>query len=194
MATETTIPGYAYGQVPPSPVTQAQLDELKASVLFGPADEEALRKAGDVVADQVEEILDVWYGFVASHPFLLAAFAGADGQPIAEYLSRVRGRFGQWILDTCRRPWDATWLAYAEEIGLRHHRAKKNRTDGVAATAEVPLRFLIGLIVPITATMRPFLARRGHSDAEVDAMHQAWFKAVTLQVALWSRPYAGDSW
>jgi hypothetical protein len=25
-------------------------------------------------------------------------------------------------------------------------------------------------------------------------MHQAWFKAVTLSVALWSRPYAGEGW
>lgn len=194
MATQMTIPGYTYGTVPPSPVTEADLAELKASVLFGPDDEAALRIAGEVVADQVEDILDVWYGFVASQPYLLAAFTGPDSEPIDAYLGRVRARFGQWILDTCNRRWDADWLAYAEEIGLRHHRSKKNRTDGADAPGEIPLRFLIALIYPITATMRPFLAARGHAEAEVEAMHQAWLKAVTLQVALWARPYAGDAW
>ena len=42
--------------------------------------------------------------------------------------------------------------------------------------------------------MRPFLAAGGHNDSEVDAMHQAWFKAVTLQIALWSQPYADTAW
>ena len=37
--------------------------------------------------------------------------------------------------------------------------------------------------------MKPFLAKRGHSAAEVEAMHLAWFKAVTLTAALWTQPY-----
>ena len=40
--------------------------------------------------------------------------------------------------------------------------------------------------------MRPFLANKGHTDAEVEKMHQAWFKSVVLQVALWSQPYAKE--
>jgi hypothetical protein len=39
------------------------------------------------------------------------------------------------------------------------------------------------------ATIRPFLAARGHSPAEVEAMFNAWLKAVTLQAALWCAPY-----
>lgn len=51
-----------------------------------------------VVEDQVEAILDVWYGVVGSTPHLLAAFsAKRDGKPLAEYLEAVRKRFGQWI-------------------------------------------------------------------------------------------------
>ena len=46
----------------------------------------------------------------------------------------------------------------------------------------------------MTATIRDFLAAKGHTDAEVDAMHTAWFKAVTLTVALWAQPYAPDTW
>lgn len=137
----------------------------------------------------------MWYGFVADHAHLVHYFGDADsGEPIAEYLERVRGRFGQWILDTCRRPYDQAWLDYQEEIALRHTREKKNRTDGVRSVEHIPLRYLVSFIYPITATMREFLTGMGHCENEVDAMHQAWFKAVTLQVALWSRPYAGPDW
>jgi hypothetical protein len=44
---------------------------------------------------------------------------------------------------------------------------------------------VLALLVPITTTLRPFL-----DDDE--AMHQAWVKAVLLQVILWSHPYVRD--
>jgi hypothetical protein len=195
MSGTATIPGYTYGQpdVARSPLTLAELQDLKKALLFQDEDRKYLAMAGEVLADQVEQILDLWYGFVGSQPHLVKYFLDAQGQPIAEYLAAVRKRFGQWILDTCRRPHDQAWLDYQYEIGLRHHRTKKNRTDGVAAaTAIVPLRYLIAFIVPITVTIRDFLARKGHSPQEVDKMYHAWFKAVALQVALWALPYAKE--
>jgi hypothetical protein len=48
---------------------------------------------------------------------------------------------------------------------------------------------MIAFIVPITATIKPFLAKKGHSAEDVEKMYNAWFKAVTLSVALWSIPY-----
>ena len=191
------IAGYAYGtaEAARSPVSAEDLERLEQSVLFSEEDERALRMAADVLEDQVDDVLEVWYGFVASHPHLVYYFSDAEsGEPIGEYLERVRGRFGQWILDTCRRPYDREWLDYQEEVALRHTREKENRTDGVSSVDQIPLRYLVCFIYPITATMRDFLAKKGHSAEEVEAMHQAWFKAVTLQVALWSRPYAGADW
>ncbi|HEY8491325.1 MAG TPA: protoglobin domain-containing protein [Dehalococcoidia bacterium] len=188
------IPGYTYGTeaAARSPLTLEDLERLKQAVLFGDDDAAALRQAGRVLADQVEDVLDVWYGFVAAHPFLVHYFSGPDGRPDGEYLAAVRKRFGQWILDTCTRPYDRAWLDYQEEIALRHHRSKKNRTDGVRSVPNVDLRYIIALIYPITATMRPFLAKKGHSPEEVERMHQAWFKAVVLQASLWSRPYVRE--
>lgn len=195
-ADQADIPGYTYGSssLPPSPVSQEELGRLEATVLFTDEDVRYLRLAGEVLADQVDEILDLWYGFVGSHPHLLHYFSGPDGRPDDDYLARVRSRFARWILDTCTRPHDQEWLAYAHEIGLRHHRSKKNQTDGVTSVPHIPLRYLITLIYPITATMRDFLARKGHAAAEVERMHQAWCKSVVLQVALWSVPYAGEDW
>jgi Protoglobin len=196
MEAAEAIPGYLYGsaELEQSSVSADDLALLKQTVLFGDDDERHLRMAGEVLGDQVEDVLDVWYGFVASHPHLVRYFAGADGAPIDDYLARVRARFGQWVHDLCERPWDRAWLDYQEEIALRHTPAKKNQTDGVDAADHIPLRYLVAFIYPITATVRDFLARKGHSEEEVDAMHQAWFKAVTLSVALWSRPYAGEEW
>jgi len=193
MATKS-IKGYTYGSayVPRSPVSLGDLDLLKQSVLFTQEDEGYLRMAGQVLADQVEQVLDVWYGFVAAHPHLVYYFGGRDGKPDAHYLASVRQRFGQWILDTCNRPYDQAWLDYQYEIGLRHHRTKKNQTDKVQSVPNIPLRYIIAFIYPITATIKPFLAKKGHSAQEVEKMYQAWTKAVVLQVALWSYPYVKE--
>ncbi|MBP6997542.1 MAG: protogloblin ApPgb [Phycicoccus sp.] len=191
-----THPGYTYDTtLDPSPVSTADLEELQASVLWTAADRVALRRAGDLLVPQTEQILDVWYGFVGGTPHLVSTFAGADGQPSGPYLNAVRARFGQWIADLTTRDFDEQWLAYQEEVGRRHHPAKKNATDSIdSPSRHVPLRHLVALIVPITVTIRPFL-ESGESDPhQVEAMYQAWFKAVTLTVALWSRPYAPQTW
>ncbi|MCS7039926.1 MAG: protoglobin domain-containing protein [Anaerolineae bacterium] len=190
----SSIPGYTYGtdQVARSPLTVAEFEGLKQAVLFGPEDEKYLRLAGEVLADQIEDVLDLWYGFVGSHPHLVYYFTDGQGNANAEYLAAVRKRFGQWILDTCNRPYDQAWLDYQHEIGLRHHRTKKNQTDGVHSVPNVAHRYLVAFIYPITATIKSFLAKKGHSAEEVEKMHQAWFKSVTMQVALWSAPYVKD--
>jgi hypothetical protein len=188
----TSIPGYTYGTaaVARSPVTLAEFDLMKKTVLFGDEDVRYLRLSHEVLHDEVEAILDVWYGFVGANPHLLASFSSkSDGKPLGDYLGAVRQRFGRWILDTARADYDQDWLDFQHEIGLRHHRTKKNRTDGAPSTDLVPFRDLFGLIFPVTFTLQPFLARKGHSPEEVEKMYAAWVKSCLLQVTLWSHPY-----
>lgn len=147
-------------------------------------------RAGDVLADQVDAILDVWLGFILSHPYLAIYYATPEGKVIDDYYRPVRARFGQWILDTCRRPYDRAWLDYQQETALRHSREKKNVTDGAPSVPHIPLRYMVASIYPITASIREFLANKVNDAAEVEVMHQAWCKSVTLQMALWSQPYA----
>ena len=195
MQEATTIPGYTYGTgaVARSPVALADFEMMKKSVLFGDDDVKYLRLSHDVVKGQVEAILDVWYGFVGSTPHLLASFTGKnDGKPLGDYLGAVRKRFGQWILDTARAEYDQKWLDYQHEIGLRHHRAKKNSTDGAASTGIVPFRDLFLLVFPVTFTLKPFLAKKGQPAEDVEKMYAAWVKSCLLQVTLWSRPYVKD--
>jgi len=136
------------------------------------------------IAKQTDAILDLWYNFVGSHPYLIQ-YSGKPKQPDSAYLGAVRQRFKQWILDTES---DQAWLDYQHEIGLRHHLTKKNQTDQVQSVPMMPLRYLIAFIYPITATIKDFLANQGHDIEAVEKMHQAWFKSIVLQVTLWSYP------
>lgn len=186
------IPGYAYGskELDRSPVTLADFELLKTSVLFGEEDARYLRLSGEVLKDQVDDVLDVWYGFVAANPHLVRFFGRKpEGTPDAEYLAAVRKRFGRWILDTAAAQYDQAWLDYQHEIGHRHYRTKKNKTDGARSVDLVNYRYMVAFIYPITATLKPFLAKKGHSPEEVEKMHQAWQKSVVLQVILWTYPY-----
>ncbi len=190
------IAGYTFGteQAANSLLTLNDLELLKQTVLFTDEDEQYLRLAGQVLQDQIDAVLDVWYGFVASHSHLVYYFSNTNRQPNSDYLTAVRKRFAQWILDTCNRPYDQGWLNYQQEIGLRHTYAKKNQTDGVEAVPHIGLRYMIAFIYPITATIKPFLAQKGHSADDVEKIYQAWFKSITLQVTLWCYPYAKDEY
>lgn len=192
---DTRIPGYTYGTeaVPRSPLTMAEFELLKKTVLFEDEDVKYLRMSKEVLEDQVEAVLDVWYGFVASHPHLVYYFGRkSDGEPDGEYLAAVRKRFARWILDTAEANYDQKWLDYQYEIGRRHHRTAKNETDRVDSVDNINYRYLPALIYPITVTLKPFLAARGHSAEDVEKMHQAWVKSVILQVTLWSQPYVKE--
>jgi len=182
------IKGYAYGQVGQSPISIAEFELLKKTVMFTTEDEKNLRLAGEVLQDQTNEVLDLWYGFVGGNEHLVKYF-GKNGQPNTDYLSAVRARFRQWIMDLCNKPYDQTWLNYQHEIGLRHHSAKKNKTDNVDAEPIINYRYMVAFIFPITATIKGFLGKKGHPAETVEAMYASWFKAVTLTVILWTYPY-----
>lgn len=189
------IPGYTMGraEVPRAPITMEEFELLKKTVLFGDDDAKALRMSHDVLKDQVDAVLDVWYGFVASNPHLVFFFGNkSDGQPNGAYLEAVRKRFGQWILDTASANYDQRWLDYQFEIGRRHHRGGKNKTDGVDSVDNINYRYVAALLYPVTATLKPFLAKKGHNAEDVEKMQQAWIKSVLMQVILWGYPYVKE--
>lgn len=192
---QPSIPGYTFGSpsLGRSPLGVAELELLQKTVLLGPEDVAALRASKAVLADQTDAILDVWYGFVASQPHLVRYFSRrSDGQPDAAYLGAVRKRFARWFLDTADARFDQTWLDWQHELGRRHHRVAKNHTDRADSVEIVHFRYLPALIVPVTTTLKPFLAKKGASAEEVERMHAAWVKSVTLQVILWSHPYVRE--
>ncbi len=194
-AKKIEIPGYTMGshELKTAPYTMKDLESLQKSLLFGEEDVKALKMSKAILADQTDAILDVWYGFVASTPELVYFFKNnKTGQPDGAYLASVRKRFAQWILDTADANYDQAWLNYQYEIGLRHAPAKKNKTDKVDSVKLVNFRYIPALTIPITTTLKPFLAKKGAKAEDVEKMHQAWLKAVLLQSILWSQPFVKD--
>ncbi len=190
-----SIPGYTHGQksLAKAPYTLQDLESLKKTLLFTEEDVRHLRMSKAILADQTEAILDVWYGFVASTPELVVFFKNnKSGAPDGAYLDAVRKRFAQWILDTADADYDQAWLDYQYEIGLRHTAPKKNKTDKADSVASVNFRYLSALTIPVTTTLKPFLAKKGASAADVEKMHAAWVKSVLMQTILWSYPYVRD--
>ena len=189
------IPGYAYGSaaLEQSTVSLSALDELKITVGFTVEDATWLRMAGEVLADQISDIVRHWRShIIASIPHLAKHSRALDGSALPEYLAQSNRRFEQWILDTCFRPYDEEWIAYQLEIGRRHTSAGKNRTDDVTSTPYVPWHDILGFIAVINETIRPHIAAKGHGLSEVDCMHRAWCKSIQLQMALWTLPYASN--
>jgi hypothetical protein len=129
---------------------------------------------------------------VASTPELVVFFKRQDRAPDGAYLGAVRKRFGLWILDTADANYDQAWLDWQYEIGLRHNTPKKNKTDAADSVPLVNFRYLPALTIPVTTTLKPFLAKKGASAADVEKMHAAWVKSVLMQTILWSHPYIKD--
>ncbi len=191
----TTISGYIYGakDVGKSPVSLEDLQRLEQTVTMTEEDFRYLRLAGDVLEDQIEEVINTWRGVIGKTPHLAYYFMTPNGGADENYKARAKERFKQWILDVCRRPYDQDWLNYQHEIGQRHTHLKKNKTDEASAPPHIPLRYVIAFTAVINDTIRPFLAKKGNPLEEIEAMHRAWCKAVILHVTLWSRTYVAES-
>lgn len=184
--------GYTYGtrEVATSPLTLQDLKLLQQSLLFTDEDIKYLRMSREILKDQTDAILDVWYGFVASTLQLVYFFGNkTTGKPEGEYLARVRERFAMWILQTAEADYNQNWLNYQYEIGLRHHSLKKNKTDKVNSVPIVNYRYIPALTIPVTTTLKPFLAKKGASADDVEKMYNAWLKSVLMQSILWGQPY-----
>jgi len=188
------IAGYDYGTeaAARSPLSMAQWEQLKESAGFTSDDEQYLKMAGEVLADQTKALVDTWRSAIAKTPHLARhskdPAKDPDGKPIPRYAENGGLRFQQWILDTCFRTYDQNWLNYQQEIALRHTAIKKNTTDGVESTSYIPLRDIIAFAAVINDTVRRFLAAKGRTADEVQKMHTAWCKSVQLQIALWAEP------
>jgi hypothetical protein len=186
------IPGYDLGgdKVAKSPISMQEWEELKKSALFSEEDVVYLRLSEEILADQVQDLLKTWRGIIFDHPHLRAYDENPKTHEVdTEYAKAVAKRFGQWVLDTARAKYDAAWLDYQYEIGLRHHRSKKNKTDNAHTLDHIRGRDLIAFCASIVVPMRPFLASRGHPPEIVNKMYDAWLKSMILQATLWAQPY-----
>jgi hypothetical protein len=185
------IPGYTYGtdQASASPLTMEELDRLKEAVWLTADDEQALREAAEILADQADDMVSGYRARLREQPWLAPYSGHPDGTPNPEYGAASKPRFDRWIIDACTRPLDQDWLNYQHEIGLRHTSAKKNRTDDADSVDQIPMRYLLSFTAVVIATARDYLGAKGASVEQIDRMHSAFTKAVMLNVTVWTRAY-----
>jgi|TARA_B110001469_G_scaffold124534_1_gene138368 hypothetical protein len=69
-----TSSGYDMGSpsLERSPVSMEKFELLKKTVFFTDDDIASLKKAQQILEPQINDILDVWYGYVGANPHLLA--------------------------------------------------------------------------------------------------------------------------
>ena len=188
------IPGYDYGteRAASSPLTLEDLERLKAAVSLTADDEQALREAAEVLADQADDMVTAWRARLGRQPWLGGYSGHPDGSPNPEYSAASKPRFDRWIIDACTRPLDQRWLDYQHEIGLRHTAAKKNQTDHADSLDQIPLRYVLAFTAVIITSARQYLGARGASPAQVDRMHAAFTRSVMLHVTVWTRAYVDN--
>lgn len=183
---------YSETIIPPAVADKASIRDiiqLKRMLLFTKEDEQYLQLAGEVLSGQAEELLDAWYGYILGNDYLAYYFT-MDGQPDKDYLHTLRPRFSDWIRSLCQHPVTGQFHRFEEMIS-RHLQEKSTDSGKQDAISLVYLRYLITFIYPVTNSSLDYLSRKGHSRQEVAKMHQAWFKAVCMSVALWIYPAAG---
>ena len=162
----------------------------KAAAGFADEDRKYLQMAGEVLADQTRAIVRHWRRAISVG---ISNLAQHEGGAIPEYLAKSNLRFEQWILETCLRPYDQDWLDYQEEIALRQSPARKKRVHATRSGDYVPLSEAIAFTTAMNDTIKPYLGVKGHSEEQVERMHQAWCKSVQMQLALWARAYMTPS-
>ncbi len=114
------IPGYTYGTpaLPRAAIRLGALEPVQSTMLFTDEDAHWLRVSRQVLAPHIEELLDVWYVFVGSHPHLLHYFARIwEGEPDESYLGAVRKRLGPWVLDTAAADYTRPGLTTRSKSG-----------------------------------------------------------------------------
>ena len=180
--------GYDYGAVTRSPVSWHDFEDLKRVLGFTDRDQQLLLRAGAMIGPRLEQLLGHWLEQLG--PWVHATFSGPD---VERYSGTAGARFGRGMLDGFTRTYDQKWLDYQYEIGLRHSRAKKNRTDDVDSVPVVPFRHLVASIHVLSEIPDKLLD--GVSSTDAAGIRAAWSKSLLLQVALWSRSYvAPEDW
>ncbi len=99
------------------PETEAQFDEMKRYVGFGPQDEAWLATLQTAADKGLEGLLDRFYETIARHPDASRVFVETGGDP-----ARLRITLTDWVKTCLVGPYDAAYAARRKAIGHAHVR------------------------------------------------------------------------
>ncbi|WP_160712373.1 protoglobin domain-containing protein [Chitinophaga solisilvae] len=169
-----------------SPVDAQTLIKIKRMMLFTHEDEQYLTMAGEVLAPHAEDILNKWYERIVSNNYLANYFT-QSGAPDLNYVHSLRPHFREWISSLCRRSESMRWWEFEEKI-IRQLQLRNIPVDDLDPLSPLFLRYLSTFVFPVSEAGRYFLNNTGYGSDDIEKMHQAWFKAVSLSALLWLYP------
>ncbi|WP_143309704.1 protoglobin domain-containing protein [Chitinophaga vietnamensis] len=159
-----------------SSISPQELVMLKRMLLLTQEDEQYLNKAAAILQGHEQDLLNAWQAYILANDYLSQYFS--TGINLVNALSP---RFSEWITQLCTRNEDGRWQQFEQRIALQ-----LKKEDVLPGIPPVFLRYLTTFVYPVTQAANNLLASAGHSAAEVKRMEEAWFKAVSLSVVLWS--------
>ncbi|MDT7892073.1 MAG: protoglobin domain-containing protein [Thermoproteota archaeon] len=191
------IEGYIYGkpEVPKAPMTKEEFSLLLDSALWSKEDEENRKIIGEIIKENMKDILNAIVNYFGSRDYLLYYFKDKKGETtITEYVNNTVDRLAQWLLDICFRPLDENFINYHYLIGLRHTYEQKGKADNVQTVPHIPMRYMVTCIYPITVVLKGFIAKKIEDPELVERLYNTWFKLQVITTALFLIPYTKQGW
>ncbi|WP_167014537.1 protoglobin domain-containing protein [Chitinophaga sp. Cy-1792] len=162
------------GSVPA--ITLRELILLKRLLLYTRKDEELLREAAPMLKQSATGILRKWYAFIQADNYLAQYFSDIKDED-----AFLASRMGEWL----------NQLLTIQEIphaDLIERKIKEGDSLNMSLDPAL-LRYLVAFSYPVINAGNEVLYRAGYKEAILAGMQLAWYKAVTLSVALWAYPF-----
>jgi len=194
---KSEIKGYIYGkpEVPKAKITIQEFQLMLDSVLWTKEDEENRKILGEIIKENMNDILNAIVNYFGSKEYLLYYFKDKTGTTtVSEYVNNTVDRLAQWLLDLCFRPLDENFINYNYLIGLRHTEIEKGKADNVGTIPHIPLRYMVTCVFPITAVLKSFIEKKVDDPVIVDKLYHTWFKLQVITTALFLIPYTKEGW
>ncbi|MFZ8848956.1 MAG: protoglobin domain-containing protein [Thermoproteota archaeon] len=190
-----SIPGYIYGkpEVPKAPLDKKDFELLLDSLLWTKEDEENRKLLGEIISENMKDLLSDIVSYFGSRDYLLYYFKDKQGQTtITEYVNNTVDRLAQWLLDICYKPLDEHFINYNYLIGLRHTYEEKGKADKIETIPHIPARYMITCLFPITAVLKNYIAKKVEDPVLTDKLYHTWFKLQVLTTAFFLIPYTKE--
>jgi len=191
------IKGYIYGsqEVPKLKITKQELEQLLDSALWTNEDEENRKILGEIIKENMNEILNKIVSYFGSREYLIYYFKDKQGvTTITEYVNNTVDRLAQWLLDICFRPIDENFVNYQYLIGIRHTYDGKGKADNIESIQHIPMRYMITCIFSVTSVLKEYIEKKLEDPKLVDRLYNTWFKLQVITTALFCAHYAKEGW
>ncbi|WP_255578064.1 protoglobin domain-containing protein [Chitinophaga sp. sic0106] len=145
---------------------------LRRMLMYTRKDDEYLQLAAPVIRQHANNIMHAWYGYISADTYLSNYFKLATAEEFAA------SKFSEWLQQICSRDGKPQWEAIENAV----------REDAGPLRPLQPelLRYLTAFAYPVIQAGNEVLALSGIAADQLMHVKQAWFKAVTLSIALWA--------